>query len=102
MTLFRQSAFMKLWVGQTISLVGSQITSLALGLTAAATLQATPAEMGVLGTLNTVPFLLFGLVAGVWADRLRRRPLRIAADLGCAVLLPAIPVSPLSDKQSRA
>ena len=69
--LLRQAEFLKLWVGQTISLVGSQVTQLALGLTAAAMLNATPAEMGILSTLSSVPFLLFGLVAGAWADRLR-------------------------------
>jgi len=66
MSLFRQPEFLKLWVGQTISMVGSQVTQLALGLTAAAILDASPAEMGILGTLSSVPYLLFGLVAGAW------------------------------------
>jgi predicted MFS family arabinose efflux permease len=94
--LFRQPEFLKLWAGQTISLVGSQVTQLALGLTAAAILQATPAEMGILGTLASVPYLLFGLVAGVWVDRLRRRPMLIISDVGRAVLLASVPIAALS------
>jgi len=75
MSLWRQPDFLKLWAGQTISLVGSLITQLALGLTAAVLLGASPIEMGVLGLVQSVPFLLFGLPAGVWVDRMRRRPL---------------------------
>jgi predicted MFS family arabinose efflux permease len=91
--LFRQAEFLKLWLGQTISLVGSQVTQLALGLTAAAMLNATPAEMGILGTLSSVPYLLFGLVAGAWVDRLRRRPMLIITDIGRAVLLASVPIA---------
>ncbi|MBV9323594.1 MAG: hypothetical protein JO352_07420 [Chloroflexi bacterium] len=49
---------------QTISLFGTQVTGLALALTAAIGLQAPPAEMGVIGTLNVLPFVFFGLPAG--------------------------------------
>ena len=71
--LWRNSDFMKLWTGETISLFGSQITALALPLVAANILQATPTQMGALGYAQYVPWLLIELVAGVWVDRLRRR-----------------------------
>ena len=56
MGLWRHRDFLKLWAGQTISLFGTQVTAVALALTAAVVLQATPAEMGVIGTdLATAP-----------------------------------------------
>src|SRR6266851_877182 len=91
--LWRDPEFPKLWAGETISLVGSQVTLLALPLTASILLQATPFQMGVLGASQTIPFLLFGLVAGVWVDRLRRRPIMLIADVGRAVLLTTIPIA---------
>src|SRR5687768_18587655 len=90
--LFSNPEFLKLWGGQTVSLLGSQITGLALPLTAALTLQASPTQMGVLNAANTLPFLLVGLFAGVWVDRLRRRPILVAADIGRALLLALVPV----------
>ena len=87
--------FRNLWVAQTVSVVGSQFTSIALPLTAVLTLRATPLEMGVLGAAVNAPVLLVGLFAGVWVDRLRRRPILIATDLGRAMLLGAIPVAAL-------
>lgn len=85
--------FQKLWVGQSISAVGSSITQLALPLTAALTLSATPEEMGVLTAAGWVPYLLFALFAGAWSDRLRRRPILIATDLIRAVVLATIPIA---------
>lgn len=90
---WRHPEFRKLWAARTISLLGSQITVLALPLTAVLTLGASAAEMGVLTAVQFAPVLVVGLVAGVWVDRLRRRPLLIASDLGQAVLLGAIPVA---------
>src|SRR5438132_12153958 len=81
-TLWRHADFMKLWIGQTISRLGSALSRLALPLIAAITLHATPAEMGLLAAVGTAPSLLVGLVAGVWGDRYRRRTLLIAGDLG--------------------
>lgn len=91
--LWQHSDFMKLWLGQTISLFGSAVTNLALPLTAALTLQATPAQMGLLKGAEFVPFLLIGLVVGVWVDRQRRRPILIVADLGRALLLGSVPIA---------
>ncbi len=91
--LWRHPDFLKLWVGETISLLGSQVTFLAVPLTAAMTLNATPLQMGTLGTVQYIPWLLVGLLAGAWVDRLRRRPVMVAADLGRTVLLGLIPLA---------
>jgi MFS family permease len=87
--------FLKLWGGQTVSKFGSQITLLALPLTAVLTLNATPGQMGLLFALQNASYLLFGLPVGVWADRLRRRPILIAADCARALLLGSIPAAAL-------
>jgi MFS family permease len=93
--LWRHRDFTRLWAGQTVSQFGTQVTYLALPLTAAVTLQATPSQMGLLGAAEFAPFLLFGLFAGVWVDRLPRRNILIAADLGRAALLALIPLAAL-------
>jgi MFS family permease len=95
-TLLRHPDFLKLWAGQSISLFGSQVTRLALPLTAILSLQANAAELGILGAVQLAPFLLLGLFVGVWVDRMRRRPILIAADVGRAVLLCAIPLMALT------
>lgn len=91
--LWRHPDFLKLWAGQTISLFGSQITALALPLTAVLNLQATPAQMGMLRATHSASAVMAGLFAGVWADRIRRRPILIGTDLGFAVLAGSIPVA---------
>jgi MFS family permease len=92
MSLWRHADFLKLWSGQTVSQFGSQITVLALPLTAALSLHASAANMGFLAAASTAPFLLFGLFAGVWVDRLRRRPILIVADVARFALLALIPI----------
>jgi MFS family permease len=87
--------FSKLWIGQSISMIGSQVTMLALPITAAITLGATSMQMGILNALGSLPALLFGLFAGVWVDRTLRRPILIGADIGRALVLAVIPVSAL-------
>jgi MFS family permease len=94
--LWRHPNFLKLWVGETVSLLGSQVTFLAVPLTAAMTLNATPLQMGTLGTMQYLPWLLVGLLAGVWVDRLRRRKVMVVADLGRTVLLGLIPLAALT------
>jgi len=91
-SLWRHPDFLKLWAGQTISLAGSQVTGLALPLTAILLLRANALEMGVLRAVQYAPFVLLSLVAGVWIDRVRRRRLLIMADYGRAALLASIPV----------
>ncbi|MDI3340774.1 MAG: MFS transporter [Sphaerobacter sp.] len=90
--LWRHPDFIKLWAGETISLLGTQITLLALPLTAVVLLDASPQEMGILTAAETAPFLLIGLLAGVWIDRRRRRPIMMAANVGRALLLGLIPL----------
>lgn len=90
--VWRNPDFLKLWTGETISLIGSHITLLALPLTAVLSLQATPSQMGILGAARFAPFLLMTLLAGVWVDHHRRRTILIAANLGRAVLMGLIPL----------
>ena len=78
--LWRHSDFLKLWAGQTISVVGSQVTVLALPTIAILQLHATPAQVGLLAALQHIAFPILALFAGVFADRLRRRPMMIVAD----------------------
>lgn len=91
-SLWHHSEFLKLWAGQTISRFGSGVTANALPLTAVLLLGASASDMGWLLAVESAPVLLVGLFAGVWVDRVRRRPLLIGADLGRAGLLACIPI----------
>jgi len=91
--LWRHPDFLKLWTGQTISELGSRITREGLPLTAVLVLGAQPAQMGFLAATGAASVLLFGLLAGVWADRIKRRPIMITADLMRAALLATIPAA---------
>jgi MFS family permease len=88
----RNREFLKLWIGQAISVSGSAITTVALPLAAVVTLGATPVEMGLLAALSVLPHLVFGLPAGLWVGRVSLRRLLVGTDLGRAVLLGSIPV----------
>ncbi len=92
-SLFRHADFMKLWTGETISEFGSKVGGVAISFLAVIALHATPAQMATLAVWRTVPALLFSLFAGVWVDRLRRRPLMMGADLANIVLLASIPAA---------
>jgi MFS family permease len=86
--------FRRFWIGQTVSMLGDQVTIVALPLTAVLVLDATPAEMGYLTAAALVPNLIFSLHAGAWVDRRgNRRQIMIAADIGRGVLLATIPVA---------
>ncbi|HSH77578.1 MAG TPA: MFS transporter [Herpetosiphonaceae bacterium] len=89
--------FRKLWLGQTISGFGSAITGLALPLTAVSILGATPGQMGLLGAAGSLPAILFGLLVGVWVDRVQRRPLLIVSEVGRGLLLASIPLLAVLD-----
>ena len=91
--LWRHPDFLRLWSAETISQVGTQVSNLALPLVAIVTLDATAFEVAALGTVVFLPWLLFSLPAGVWVDRLRRRPILVVADLGRGVLLASVPVA---------
>ena len=94
MRLLRGADFRNLWLGQTVSLFGDQITLIALPLAAVLVLDADAAEMGYLTAAELVPHLLFSLPAGAWLERVeRRRWLMIASDLARAGLLASIPVA---------
>jgi len=92
-SLFRHPDFVKLWSAETISQFGTQVTLLALPIIAATTLNVTPFEFGLLSTIEFLPFILLSLPAGVWVDRLRRRPILIAGDLIRAAALVSIPIA---------
>ncbi|CAA9564815.1 MAG: hypothetical protein AVDCRST_MAG73-4061 [uncultured Thermomicrobiales bacterium] len=94
--LWQNPDFLRLWAGQTASMLGSQVTVLALPLTAALVLDASATQMGVLAAAGSIPALLAGPLAGVWADRARRRPLLVGADVGRAVVLGTVPVAALT------
>ena len=93
--LWRSSDFVKFWLGQTVSRFGSGITGIALPLTGVLLLAATPSQMGILSALDGAAVLAIGLFVGVWVDRVRRRPLLIATDLGRAFILGTVPLAAL-------
>ena len=91
--LWRHSDFLKLWSAETVSQFGTQISQLALPLAAIDVLHASAFEVAALTTVEFLPFLLVSLPAGVWVDRLPRRPILIAGDLARAGLLASIPIA---------
>ena len=93
--LLRNTDFFKMWSAETFSVFGVQFSGLAIPWIAAITLKVSSIEMGVLAALGTVPFLLFGLFVGVYADRNRRRPIMIMSDIARALSLAFIPVTVL-------
>jgi MFS family permease len=95
-SIWRTGAFVRLWAASTISYFGSFITRTALPLAAIYVLGAGPMEISAIRSLEFVGLLLVGLVAGAWVDRLRRRPIMIASDLGRMVLLGSIPVAAIA------
>jgi MFS family permease len=92
-SLWRHRDFMKLWGAETVSQLGTAVTLLALPLVAITQLQATAGQVGALTAVEFLPFILVGLPAGVWVDRLRRRPILLAGDIGRALVLASIPIA---------
>jgi MFS family permease len=95
--LWRHPDFLKLWSAETVSQFGTQVGQLALPLVAILVLDASAFEVAALGTIVFVPFIIFTLPAGVWVDRLPRRPILIAGDLGRAALLATVPIAYVAD-----
>jgi MFS family permease len=91
--LWRHPDFMKLWGAETVSQLGTQVSAIALPLVAIIVLEASAFEVALLGVIEFAPFILISLPAGVWVDRLRRKPILVTADLGRALLLGSIPVA---------
>ncbi len=94
-SLWHHRNFLLLWSGQSISQLGSQVTTWALPFTAVVLLKASAGQMGLLVAASYVAYLLVGVFAGVWVDRVKRRPLLIVTDIGRALLLGTIPVTAL-------
>jgi MFS family permease len=86
--------FRMFFTGQAVSLVGDQVSGIALPLVGVLVLHAGAAEMGYLTTAGLLPNLLFALHAGAWVDkRGRRRQTMLAADVGRAILLASVPIA---------
>jgi MFS family permease len=90
--LWRNPDFVRLWAAQTVSIFGSLVTRTALPFVAILVFHASPFQVALIGIAELVPAFALGLVAGAWVDRLRRRPILVAADLGRAGLLFLIPL----------
>ena len=88
----RDADFRRFWLGESIEAFGETIRHVALPLTAVLLLNASPQEMGVLVMLQTLPTLAVSLFAGVWVDRVRRRPIMVAGNVLRALLLGCIPL----------
>jgi MFS family permease len=93
MTLWSHRNFRRLWIGETVSQVGTTVSQLALPLVAISAVRASTFQIGLLTALQTVGFLLVGLPAGAWVDRMRRRRVLIVNDLIRAVVIGSIPVA---------
>ncbi len=91
--LWRHRDFLSLWGAETISQFGSQVTFLALPLVAILVLDESAFRVAALTSVAFLPFLLFTLPAGVWVDRLRRKPILVLADVGRAAALLSVPIA---------
>ncbi|MDQ1510805.1 MAG: hypothetical protein QOG50_2649 [Actinomycetota bacterium] len=92
-SLWRHRDFTLLWAGQTVSEVGSSVTTLALPLVAVLVLHATTFEVGALAACTNLPFLLVALPAGAWVDRWRKRSVLLRSDAGRVFVLGSVPVA---------
>ncbi|MEF9943528.1 MAG: MFS transporter, partial [Burkholderiaceae bacterium] len=79
--LLRDAVYRRLWTSILISSFGGQVTMLAVPLTAAVLLHATPTQMGLLTFMEIAPFVLFSLPAGVWLDRVRKLPVYVTGEM---------------------
>lgn len=96
--LLRDATYRRLWTSILISSLGGQITMLALPLTAAVMLHATPTQMGLLTAMELVPFVLFSLPTGVWLDKVRKLPVYIAGETAIALILLTVPLAMWLDR----
>ncbi len=91
--LLRDAAYRRLWTSILISSFGGQVTMLALPLTAAVLLQATPTQMGLLTAMEIAPFVLLSLFTGVWLDRVRKLPVYVVGECLLAVAVASVPLA---------
>ncbi|ASW55623.1 MFS transporter [Plantactinospora sp. KBS50] len=88
----RNPEFRKFWIGETISLIGTEVTRFALPLVAVITLGASAFEVGVLNAMRYVPIVVVSLFAGIWLDRRRRLPVLIGSNIGRFVVIGIVPL----------
>jgi MFS family permease len=91
--LLRDATYRRLWTSILISSFGGQVTMLALPLTAAVLLHASPTQMGLLTAMEIAPFVLFSLPTGVWLDRVRKLPVYIAGESLLALVVASVPLA---------
>ena len=91
--LLRDAVYRRLWTSVLTSSFGAQIMMLALPLTAAVLLHASPTQMGALTTMELLPFVLFSLPSGVWLDRVRKLPVYIAGEITLAIAAASVPLA---------
>ena len=89
--LLRDATYRRLWTSIVISSFGGQVTMLALPLTAAVLLHASPTQMGLLTLMEVLPFVLFSLPSGVWLDRVRKLPVYIVGEVALALIVASVP-----------
>ena len=92
-SLWRHPDYMKIWAASSISLLGTQVSQIAIPFIAAVVLGASVFQVALLGMVEMLPFILFALPAGAWLDRVRRRPVLVAGDIGRASALVSIPIA---------
>src|SRR5207245_8332444 len=90
-TLWRNHNFLKLWTSETISQFGSQFTGLALPLTAIIILNADSTELGILTFAGTIPWLIFGLLVGLWVERYHKEHIMVTSNIATDSTLTLIP-----------
>src|SRR5271170_4970104 len=90
--LLRDRTYRRLWTSILISSFGGQVTLLALPLSAAVLLHASPTQMGVLTAAEIVPFVLFSLPTGVWLDRVRKLPVYVIGELSISMTVATVPL----------
>jgi MFS family permease len=91
--LLRDAAYRRLWASILTSSFGNQVSMLALPLTAAVLLHATPTQMGWLTAIELLPFLLISLPAGVWLDRVRKLPVYVVGESAIALAAASVPLA---------
>jgi MFS family permease len=91
--LLRDAIYRRLWLSILVSSLGGQVTMLALPLTAAVLLHATPTQMGLLTAMEIVPFVLFSLPSGVWLDRVRKLPVYVGGEIALALTVASVPLA---------
>jgi MFS family permease len=90
--IWRERQFVRFWLGESISMVGSSVTNFALPLVAVITLEVSPGQMGILRAVGAAPGVILGLFAGVWVDRVSRKGLLISTGILAAALIASVPV----------